>query len=168
MRFFKTIFNGEDTLEGWRVGFDIGNRRFGLEASTVTGKVTKTKYLGRWLIYLGWGTVRLHKFYRGDNDRASHTHPWVFWTFPLSSYTEKRYDKGRYLGLFVVEAFRPHFRPTTFEHVVQGRFDAYAGINQPDPRPFYTIVIGGLKSNEWGFYPSPGVFIHHKDFLNEQ
>lgn len=172
MRFFAFTFKGTDTLEGWRAGFDIGKRKFGLEASTVVGKVTRLRYLGRWFAYLGIGTVRLHKFYRGDNDRASHTHPWAFWTMPLTSYVEDRFDKGRYLGRFTVKAFRWHYRPTTFEHIVVGRETDCdcrdCGNATVNSKPFYTVVIGGNKSNEWGFYPSPGVFIHHKDFLNGQ
>lgn len=170
MKFFAFTFKGTDTLEGWRAGVQIGARRFGLEASTVVGKLTKTRYLGRWFAYIGIGTVRLHKFYRGDNDRAPHTHPWAFWTFPLSTYVEKRYDKGRYLGMFEVRRWRFHYRSATFEHIVIGRICRHSLScrckNSIDPRPFYTIVLGGFKGSEWGFYPEPGKFVHHKEFLN--
>lgn len=167
--FFKRFDGSVDTLLGWRCGVDIGTRKFALEASTVVGRISRERYLGRWFISFGWGTIRLHKFYRGDNDRAPHTHPWSFITFPLSSYVEHRFDKGVDLGLFVVKAFRFHYRPVTFEHIVLGRVKMCGcgcGNATIDPKPFYTIVIGGNKSNEWGFYPEPGEFVHHKDFLN--
>lgn len=164
MSLINIRFDGSyDTLIGWRRGFEFGKRKFALEASTVVGKLTKTRYLGRWFAYLGIGTIRVHKFYRGDHDRAPHTHPWPFITFPLSTYWERRFDKGVDLGLFEVKRWRFHYRPATFEHIVIGR--------SPIKRhgwPFYTIVIGANKSNEWGFYPEPGVFVHHKDFLNDQ
>jgi hypothetical protein len=47
-----------------------------------------------------------------------------------------------------------------------GRKDPGAAFHGTDTKPFYTVVIGGNKSNEWGFYPEPGEFVHHKDFLN--
>lgn len=171
MKFFNIRFDGSyDTLIGWRRGFEVCGRKFALEASTVVGLKTKTRYLGRWFAYLGIGTVRLHKFYRGDNDRAPHTHPWGFWTFPLSTYLEHRFENGVSKGLHEVKAFRFHYRPATFEHIVLGRVKRHWDFSKElfDPKPFYTIVIGGNKSNEWGFYPEPGKFVHHKDFLNEQ
>lgn len=170
MKFFFIRFDGSyDTLIGWRCGFDIGKRKFALEASTVVGRVSRERYLGRWFVYFGVGTLRLHKFYRGDNDRAPHNHPWGFITFPLSSYIEQRYEKGEYLGRFLIKAFRFHYRPATFEHIVMCRAsDVYGsgGDRCFAPRPFYTIVLGANKSNEWGFFPEPGQFVHHKEFLN--
>lgn len=180
MSLINIRFDGSyDTLIGWRRGFEFGKRKFALEASTVVGKLTKTRYLGRWFAYLGIGTVRLHKFYRGDHDRAPHTHPWSFWTFPLSTYVEHRFNKGESLGYHEVKAFRWHYRSALHEHIVlgrgflvpnplmEGKADRYQHA-MIDPKPFYTIVIGANKTNEWGFYPEPGVFVHHKDFLNEQ
>lgn len=172
MSLINTRFDGShDTLIGWRRGFQIGRRKLALEASTVVGKGTKTRYLGRWFAYLVIGTVRLHKFYRGDNDRAPHDHPWAFITFPLSSYIEHHFVDGVSQGYREVKAFRFHYRPAKFEHIVLGRgklCDCGCGGATINPKPFYTIVLGGYKGNEWGFWPEPGKFVHHKVFLNDQ
>jgi len=65
------------TLFGRRIGFEYS--RVGLG---------ETPYLDRYILYILGPTLRLHKFWRGDDDRAPHDHPWVFWTFPLRSYVE--------------------------------------------------------------------------------
>ena len=107
-------------------------------------------------------------FYRGDNDSASHTHPWWFITFPLTGYLEKLFRQGTELGIRYVKPFRFHYRPADFEHyVISGARE----VNDPIPcwamvrKPFYTLVItGGKQPEEWGFYPEPGKFIYWKDF----
>jgi hypothetical protein len=139
---------------GWVRGFDLFGRRWAFDRSLVL--VDGEKYLDRWIVYLNGYTLRLHKFYRGDDDRASHSHPWPFVTFPLASYIEWVHAQGRPRQLRVVEAWRPHFRPATFEHFVVGRAAGH--------KPFYTIVITGPKRDTWGFYPEPDKFISWKDY----
>lgn len=135
--------------------FVPGKRWWGFERSTVAHE--GRKYLDRWILYVGGGTLRLHKFWRGDDDRASHTHPWWFWTFPLSSYVERVFSQGVELGSRVVRAGRPHFRSASFEHIVVGRLGG-------STKPFWTIVISGTRVNAWGFYPKPGEFIYWKEY----
>lgn len=130
--------------------------RFCFERSTVY--VGTQLYLDRWLGYLfNKGTVRLHKFWRGDDDRASHTHPWWFITFPFADYVEEVFEQGVSKGFNVVKAWRFHYRPAQYEHIVKGR-------TYGDTRPFWTFVISGPKSNEWGFYPEPGIFVNHRNY----
>lgn len=141
--------------------------RFGLEYSRVG--LPGTPYLDRYIAYaFGW-TFRLHKFWRGDDDRAPHDHPWDFWTFPLRSYREtvetattfyclgagdityyKRTDR-------TVKAFRLHFRPAKFRHIVRGRADGSA-------KPFWTFVVSRSPSNRWGFWPTPKVFVPYREW----
>lgn len=149
----------------------LRGRRFGYEHSTVSHDRTGEKYLERWILY-GFGiTLRIHKFYRGDDDRASHTHPWWFITFPLKSYLEDVYERGRHVAIREVKAFRLHYRPAQFEHIVKFgvetvQDDMFAhGYWRPYRKPFYTLVLTGNKSNEWGFYPEPDHFIHHRSYL---
>lgn len=146
----------------------LWDRLFGFEHSMVG--IKDGKYLERWIVYFGLGTLRLHKFYRGDDDRASHTHPWWFITFPLRPYRERVYSKGRHVETRVVEAWRPHFRPANFEHIVidSVRVEQHPLLSRGawthDPRPFYTIVLTGHRVNAWGFYPKPEQFIYWRNY----
>lgn len=154
------------SLLGWRRSWYIGQRRFGFEKSEVVHH--GDKYLTRWILYFGFGTLRLHKFWRGDDDRAPHTHPWWFITFPLRSYAEWYFLRGHRIGLQVVKRFRFYFRDADYEHIVvcpvkteDGRnwFNAY-----PD-RVIYTIVLTGERTNGWGFYPEPDKFVPWREFV---
>jgi hypothetical protein len=127
--------------------------------------------MDRWIAYAGGFTLRLHKFWRGDDDRASHTHPWWFVTFPLTEYVETVFCHGVKLKTRRVGAFRPHFRAANFEHIVLGR-GPRSRINwktlrieiTPDIRPFWTIVVSGTRTNSWGFYPEPQKFIYWRNY----
>lgn len=122
-------------------------KNWGFEHSVVY--IDGKKYLDRKIVYVAGYTIRLHTFYRGDDARASHDHPWPFWTFPLHGYTEDVFEKGRWLRSQRVEALRWHYRPRGFEHTVVG-LDAF---------PARTIVITGRRHQTWGFYPEPGKFV---------
>lgn len=103
-------------------------------------------YLERWIIWFG-GTLRLHKFHKGDDDRAFHDHPWWFITFPTRSYLEQTPTDA----LRRVSAWRPHFRPAHYRHIV----------TLTDERPVWTLILTGPKSKEWGFWEAER-FIHNE------
>ena len=65
--------------------FSLGRWPFGWTHDLVFDN--EEAYLERWIIWCGF-TLRLHKFHKGDDDRAFHDHPWWFITLPLRSYTE--------------------------------------------------------------------------------
>jgi hypothetical protein len=139
--------------------------RVGLEYSRVHLPRTGEKYLDRFFAYVG-GTFRLHRFWRGDDDRAPHDHPWWFVTFPFVSYVERYWDRDVFAdgttGFWyetsrVVKAWRFHFRPAKFRHIVVGRADG-------KKKPFWTLVITGFASNAWGFYPKPDEFIPWREW----
>jgi len=157
----------------WRKTIGKAGRLWGVEKSTVY--IDGAKYLTRWILYVGFGTLRLHKFWRGDDDRASHTHPWWFITIPFASYGEYLFEKGLVRQqsarwphgpvVRIVRAWRPHFRRATFEHRVIGRLRQEARLLwYVDPRPFYTLVITGPRTNAWGFYPEPDKFVPWRDY----
>jgi hypothetical protein len=149
--------------------------RFGFEYSRVG--LGDTPYLDRYILYVGTGTLRLHKFWRGDDMRAPHDHPWWFITFPFRTYTEIaevcKYGGGvpndqtgvpsdavnlctqRCIRRIerTVTAWRPHFRPALYRHIVK---DAAC--------PFWTFVITGGPSNSWGFWPRPERFVPHREW----
>jgi hypothetical protein len=141
--------------KGWVT--DIGGYRFGAEFSPVS--IDAGPYLDRWILYLGFGCLRLHRFWRGDDNRAPHDHPADFWTFPLASYVEDVYHEDGLVGHRNVRAFRVHYRPATFRHIVVGRLDFW------DTRPFWTIVWFAKRRREWGFWPFPKFFVHWKEWI---
>ena len=166
------------------VGFNYHKPgRFGLIFDTV--HFLGSDYLTRLRAY-AVGTLRLHKFHRGDDDRAPHDHPWWFITFPFTSYTERywtaeeevarpQHPVDAFFGLpapatnprlrwvartRVVKAWRFHFRPAKFRHFVIGRADGLK-------KPFWTFVIAGFASNNWGFWRTPTEFVPHKEWDRE-
>ena len=140
--------------KGWFT--EIRGYRFGAEFSPVS--IDAGPYLDRWILYLGFGCLRLHKFYRGDDNRAPHDHPFSFWTFPLKSYREHVYDETGFVESRVVRALRVHYRPATFRHIVTGRDDWKRG-------PFWTIVWATKPKRQWGFWPFPKFYVHWKEWV---
>lgn len=154
----------EKRVAGFVAYHAIGNRYLGLEYSRVG--VGEMPYLDRYIAYVFGFSLRLHKFWRGDDDRAPHDHPWDFWTFPLSDYWEKvphengptqEFNTWAYRDNFV-EAFRWHKRDAEYQHIVTGR--AYG-----KPGPFWTIVVTKRARNKWGFWPSPINFVPWRDWV---
>ena len=109
-------------------------------------------YLERWILWFGF-TLRLHKFHKGDDDRAFHDHPWWFITLPLEPYLEKTPDGT----LTVVRALRPHFRTASHQHIVQ----------LIEARPVWTLILTGSKSSDWGFWHD-GHYTPHQEWLAER
>lgn len=137
--------------------------------STIYGRAEEhdTPYMLRvWI-----GRLRLHVFYRGDQDKDCHDHPWDFWTFPFTSYVEEVVepsmakavqnseafirDSKRVPGIHqqVVKAWRLHFRPSTHCHRVLGRFSGKyeGGVPQVDQRKVVTLVVRSGVERKWGF-----------------
>jgi hypothetical protein len=130
--------------------FQWGTRRLGIGTSRVL--IRGEPYLDRFILFLGGPTLRLHRFWRADDDRASHTHPFPFLTVPLGSYTEAVYDHGNLL--FTRKVRRPSWRSRTFEHRV-----IYLG-----RVPCWTLVLTGKYSDDWGFYPSPYEYVPNEAY----
>lgn len=127
----------------------IGSYKLGFEHSTVS--LNGSPYLERWFIAIAGWTFRLHRFHRGDEDRAMHDHPWAFWTFPFTGYYE-RYatDFNRSSAIRYVKPWRFHYRPRLFRHIV---------LHPNGKTPWWTFVIAAAKTDSWGFWPSPREFI---------
>lgn len=150
--------------------FKLFGQRWGLELSPVSFNATGERYLDRYILYLGPINLRLHKFYRGDDLRAPHDHPWWFITFPFSTYYEQvEFIRLGRSGLDakwvreprVVKAFRFHYRPARYRHIVYGRFGR--SLKQMR-KPFWTFVIAGSVSNAWGFWPAPTTFVPWREW----
>ena len=128
----------------------LGSTRIGVTHDLVLD--SGQPYLERWILWCGI-TLRLHKFHKGDDDRAFHDHPWWFITLPLQSYVEQTPVQGEQL----VRGWRPHFRPAKHQHIVQIEAD----------QPVWTLLMTGSKRKEWGFWDNDK-FIHHEQWLSNQ
>lgn len=145
-----------------------GNYVLGYQHDTV--RLNGAPYLERWFVYILGCTLRLHKFYRGDDERALHDHPWPFWTFPLTGYWERVYrftwySDEEFEETHYVKPWRLHYRPSKYRHMVLGtRAKAdKRGVKFWTPEPFWTIVVTGRKDRSWGFYPD-GKYVYYRDF----
>jgi hypothetical protein len=135
-----------------------------LYTDTIHMRRTGERYMSRWLAYLtparDW-SLRLHKFWRGDDLRAPHDHPFDFWTFPLTSYVEDVYSRGLWPGWIIkrrtVKAFRWHYRPASFKHIVIGRADGKT-------IPFFTICVARERERRWGFWTTPTTFVPWREY----
>ncbi len=127
--------------------FTLGSARFGFTHDLVFEN--NQPYLERWIIWFGF-TLRLHKFHKGDDDRAYHDHPWWFVTVPLSTYLEDTPQNGKH----PVRRLRPHFRPAKHQHIV----------HLVGSRPVWTFIFTGPKSKDWGFWDN-NRFIPHELWL---
>jgi hypothetical protein len=133
MTYFHQVWN----LGAWRLGLTHDLVLEGGEP-----------YLERWILWCGI-TLRLHKFHKGDDERAFHDHPWWFVTMPLQSYRELTP-----MGTTIVRRFRPSFRAAQHRHIVQ----------LIDTKPAWTFIITGRKEKDWGFWDEDG-FTHHDAVL---
>lgn len=152
--------------------FELAGRRFGYEQSRVQhGSVP---YLDRYILYVGGPTLRLHRFARGDDDRAPHDHPWGFWTFPMRDYWEKAYREDGSWYWNKVRAWTVNWRPATYRHIVVGRaMDAHKNrhlICHPiggiavTKKPFWTFVVTTNYQRSWGFWPKRGEFVPWREW----
>lgn len=128
----------------------IRGRRFGVTHDLVLDN--GEPYLERWILWCGF-TLRLHRFHKGDDDRAFHDHPWWFVTIPFSAYRERIPDADAR----IVKPFRPHFRPARHRHIVQ----------LVGNKPVWTLIITGPKCQDWGFWPGEH-FVHHEIWLENR
>lgn len=120
--------------------------------------------------------VYLHQFLRSDDDRAHHSHPWLFrisWIL-RNSYTEHRIVEG---GISVQEIKRagtisfswgasPHRVELLDQHRSEPRFESGAAYlaDVAEPIECWTLFITGPRVREWGFYCMERGFIHWKRF----
>ena len=117
----------------WTVS--LGRQRFGFSHDMVLEG--SDRYLERWVLWCG-ASLRLHKFHKGDDDRASHDHPWWFLSLPLRSYLEL--TPG--CPSKKIKAYRLHFRGSGHRHIVK--------LLSADP--VWTVILTGRKKREWGFW----------------
>jgi len=109
-------------------------------------------YMRRW-----WAVPRnpvlnlyLHEFWRSDDDRALHDHPWLF---NISILLDGRYLEHTFAGIFLRKTGAIKFRWGRAPH----RVELLNG------QKCVTLFITGPRVRQWGFYCPQG-WKHWRDF----
>lgn len=141
-------------------------------------------YLRRWyLIHWKFFSLFLHRFFRSDEERALHDHPWSFITFILwrgyIEHQEKSHPcpicNSRYQTVpshkcpnchgskfFTIQSTHRrwpltiHYRPATHRHRVE----------LVDGKPAWTLIIHFKRIREWGFWEKTGFVQWNKWWQN--
>lgn len=102
----------------------------------------------------------LHRFFRGDQDRELHNHPWI-WSFSFiitgGYYEERLTRKGIVLK---------HKKPGQFNLLSGGTFHRVGLVDKQ--KGAWTFFCSGREIKDWGFLVEDGGFIPHKEYLNEK
>jgi hypothetical protein len=101
-----------------------------------------------------WGQLRLHQFFRGDQDKHCHDHVGDFFTFPLSrcGYMEMLPDNTEGGRFRHVKGWRWHKREAECAHRVLGRVEyvtkRHIGCVSGE---FWTLIWKCPARRKWGF-----------------
>ena len=97
-------------------------------------------YVRRWVVVVGGYSVRLHHFYRSDDVRAPHDHPWWFVTLVLrGTYTDRSADADGVLTDDRLHVGSVRYRPALHRHSVV-----------LTDGPCWTVIVTGKHSRRWG------------------
>lgn len=114
----------------------------------------KEPYLKRWyLIRRESCGLFIHKFIRGDEDRALHDHPWNFVIIPLWRGYVEHQDSGRKRRVWPLMI---SIRKGEFRHRVE----------LVGAKPAWSIFVRFRRRRDWGFWPNK-VFVHWKKWWND-
>lgn len=94
-------------------------------------------YARRWVVDLRICSLRLHHFYKSDDPRYKHDHPWWYVTLVLKG---GYYDRG-IEGDKLILPGRPQFRRAERSHYVD-----------PLPGGCWSLVVTGYNKRPWGFW----------------
>jgi hypothetical protein len=111
--------------------------------------------------YVGYG-IYLHYFYRGDNDRELHNHPWEkSLSFILcGGYNEERKDN------VANKIITRKIKPFTFNFIKNTDFHRVTLM--PNTKHVWTLFFSGKRVQDWGFLdPETNQYIKHEDFVGK-
>ncbi len=96
----------------------------------------------RFVVALGLPNVYVHEFWRSDDDRALHDHPWANLSILLEGeYTEHTVDAGGIHRRVIRRAGDVVARRAAHAH----RIELHAGM-------CWTLFVTGFKTRNWGFH----------------
>ena len=102
----------------------------------------------------------LHRFFRGDQDRELHNHPWL-WSFSFvltGGYVEERLTRT---GVRFKER-----KPLRFNFLLGNTFHRVDLVNKQSGA--WTLFCSGSEVKDWGFMLESGAFVPHKEYLDER
>lgn len=111
-----------------------------------------TPYLRRWVLDLGFCSIRLHHWLCSDDERAPHDHPYWLWTLVL---------KGGYDDIIYSNLSSSHERPLDMEIVIPVRRSTGSFQRWPAQHTHYvkvheggcwSLCLAGRQSRIWGFW----------------
>jgi hypothetical protein len=118
------------------------------------------RHTGAW-----WPGVFLHKFYRSDEDRSPHNHPWQFAVSLIltGGYREWRFDRAS-------QTFRAYVRRPLSFNVIRAEDFHRADLLDPHAGCWTLFIAFGHKpaeaGEEWGFVdPETDVFTGWREYL---
>jgi len=132
-------------------------KHFNVKAGERLGR-PECPYLRRWALILGLFSVRVHHFYRSDDERAFHDHPWWFVTLVLKGgYTDVSSCPVCH-GHGVYEQWCDHCGGTgqVLDHLGRGQVRFRPALHQhtvrTDPGGVWTVILTGPNVRTWGFW----------------
>ncbi len=127
-------------------------------------------YLARWFVIPRnpLFNIYLHEFYRSDDDRALHDHPWFNVSVLLDGqYVEHTISAGGIHRRTLRQAGELKLRSPWAAHRIELLTIAHFVRSQPDndtPLPCTTLFITGPRLRAWGFHCPDQGWIHWKRF----
>lgn len=111
-------------------------RRWGFTLGERLGRA-ECPYARRWIVQTPAGSLRLHRWYHSDDERAMHDHPWWFVTLVLQGgYTDCAEHASDHLTRGSVR-----YRSALHRHYVV-----------PDQGGATTLLVTGPTTRRWGFW----------------
>jgi len=113
--------------------------------------------------HLGFG-LYIHYFYRGDEDRELHNHPWeTALSFILTGgYHEERKDGDK-----TSKIIEHDIRRYTFNRINHNTFHRVT--KREGSGHIWTIFFTGKRVQDWGFWDKDtNEYIPHKDFIDHR
>lgn len=140
------------------------NKHFNVKVGERLGR-PECPYMRRWALILGLFSVRVHHFYRSDDDRAFHDHPWWFVTLVLKGgYTDvSQCPACEGTGFFehrtrLSETPCPECGGTgeKRDHLAAGSVRHRPALHQHTVRTYpggvWTVIVTGPNVRTWGFW----------------
>ena len=98
---------------------------------------TECPYIQRWVLDLGFFSIRIHKWFGSDDARHFHDHPWFYISLVLwGSYNDISPN-----GIKERKAPSIAYFPASHQHTVQ-----------LTSKTCWTILITGPEKRQWGFW----------------
>lgn len=92
-------------------------------------------YMRRWALITPWFSIRIHNWFRGDDDRHYHDHNWDFLCFVING----SYDDHSALGIDTLTRWSVRYRKAEFSHIVK-------------TTGCWTLVLTGRERRKFGFW----------------